>query len=262
VLRYARLLGIQLRAAALLALQYRLDFALQAVLALFWSASALVPLLVLFEQRPGVAGWTREEALLVVGFFLCLKGVLSAAVQPALGNVVELIRNGTLDFLLLKPADAQFLVSTSRFELPRAADVLGGLAVVAWALAARGTVPSARGLATAALLLVCAIAILYSIWILVVSLAFYVVKVDNLVYLMASIFDAARWPISIFRGIFAIVFTFVIPLAVMTSFPALALLDRLRASDLALALALTGTFAATGRLVWRRAIGRYTSAGG
>ena len=61
--------------------------------------------------------------------------------------------------------------------------------------------------------------ILYSIWILVVSLAFYVVKVDNLSYLFASIYDVGRWPSTIFRGVLAFVFTFVIPIAVMTTFP-------------------------------------------
>ncbi len=52
------------------------------------------------------------------------------------------------------------------------------------------------------------------------SAAFYVVKVDNLTYLFESIFDAARWPASVFRGVLRVVFTFVIPLALMTTYPA------------------------------------------
>src|SRR5438309_6567691 len=101
--RYARLLGVQLRASALLAMQYRPDFLLQAVMSVFWTGSALVPLLVLFDRRPTVAGWTRPEALLVVAWFTLLKSVLEGAIQPALMNVVEQIRRGTLDFVLLKP---------------------------------------------------------------------------------------------------------------------------------------------------------------
>ena len=55
--------------------------------------------------------------------------------------------------------------------------------------------------------------LLYSLWILIVSAAFIVVKVDNLTYLFSSIFDAARWPASVFRGAVKFFFTFVIPLA-------------------------------------------------
>ncbi|HTP52071.1 MAG TPA: ABC-2 family transporter protein, partial [Anaeromyxobacteraceae bacterium] len=75
-----------------------------------------------------------------------------------------------------------------------------------------------------------------------------------------SIFDAARWPVSIFRGFFRVLFTVVIPLALMTTYPAEALLGRLPTATLALALAGTVLFAAFSRVVWLRAIRRYTSA--
>jgi len=260
--RYLTLLGIQLRASALLAMQYRLDFVLDGLMSLFWTGSALVPLLVLYADRPSVAGWTWPEALLVVAWFTLLKGVLDGLVQPALANVVEHIRKGTLDFLLLKPVDAQFMVSTSRFELYRGSDMLGGLVLLGWALHRLHRWPSAGALGMAALLLFGAVTILYSIWILVVSLAFFVVKVDNLTYLFSSIYDAARWPSSIFRGVLAFVFTFVIPLALMTTYPALALLDRLSFTRAAGAVASAGAFFFVARRVWLFAVGHYTSAGG
>ena len=134
VARHARLLRIQLRTAALLSLQYRLDFFVDLVLALFWTVIALVPLVVLFGMRSGVAGWTWPQALMVVAFFTMLKGLLSGAIQPALTNVVEHIRKGTLDFLLLKPVDAQFILSTSRFDLARVADIISGLGILAYAI--------------------------------------------------------------------------------------------------------------------------------
>ena len=58
--RYLQLFGIQVKAAVLLSLQYRVDFFVQAAMALFWVATALAPLLVLFSFRSGVAGWTAH----------------------------------------------------------------------------------------------------------------------------------------------------------------------------------------------------------
>jgi len=43
-------------------------------------------------------------------------------------------------------------------------------------------------------MLCAAVLVLYSIAILVVSIAFVAVRVDNLLYLFQSIFDVARWP--------------------------------------------------------------------
>ncbi|HET6333845.1 MAG TPA: ABC-2 family transporter protein [Polyangiales bacterium] len=258
--RYLGLLRVQLKAALLLALQYRLEFFMEVFMALLWSGTALVPLYVLFSMRDGVRGWTAEEMLVVVGFFTMLKGVLASVIQPSLSQAVEHIRKGTLDFLLLKPADAQFLLSTSKLELAHLADVLAGVAIIAWALAHLPGRVSLFGFVLASLLLACALAILYAIWILVVSLAFRVVKIDNMNYLIVSLFEAARWPSSIFRGALALVFTFVIPLALLTTYPALALLGKADLSHLATAVGVALFLLAVSRVVWTRSIRAYAGA--
>jgi ABC-2 type transport system permease protein len=260
VLRYLRLLGVQFRASAQVAMQYRVEFLVEGAMAFFWMAWAVVPLVVVYAHRPSVAGWSFDQALVVVGLFILMKGVLEGAVNPSLASVVEHIRKGTLDFVLLKPADAQFLVSTAKFEPWRVVDVGAGVAVVILALARMGRLPSPAEVAAALALGACALWTLYSLWILVVSAAFLVVKVDNLSFLFLSIFDAARWPISVFTGAWRVIFTVVIPLALMTTFPAEALLGRLPPATLALSAAGTVAFAALTRAVWLRAIARYTSA--
>ncbi len=258
--RYLRLLGVQLRASTTLALQYRVEFAGQGLLALFWVAWSLVPLLVVYGHRDAVAGWSFEEALVVMGWFTVMKGVLEGAVNPSLTNVVEHIRKGTLDFILLKPADAQFLVSTAKFEPWRLVDLAGGLAIFGVAFHRMGRIPAAAHVLASLALLGCAAVTLYSLWILVVSAAFFVVKVDNLSFLFSSIFDAGRWPATIFRGAWRVVFTVVVPLALMTTYPALALLGKLDAGTAFAALGGTALFAAFARVVWLRSIRHYTSA--
>lgn len=260
--RYLRLLGIQLRASLLLSMQYRFDFLLELVMVAFWSASSLVPLLVLFQMRTGVAGWTWPEALVVFSFFMIVKGILSGAIQPALGNAVEHIRKGTLDFLLLKPADAQFLVSTARFDFARVSDLLGGSVLLGYAVMHTGRVPTLTAIGMTLLLLLGAVSILYSIWLVLLSLAFLVVKVDNLSHLFLALYDAARWPSTVFQGLLSFLFTFVIPLALMTTYPALAILDRIEPLQALLALGTAAVFLVMGRMVWLLSIRRYTSAGG
>lgn len=260
--RYLQLLAIQIKASALLSLQYRVDFFIQMLMSLFWSATALTPLLVLFSMRPSVAGWSEHEALIVAGFFMALKGVLQGAIQPALSNVVEHVRKGTLDFLLLKPVDAQFMLSTSKLDLARVTDVLAGLGLSIYELGQSGAHPTPGQVALSLLILVAAVTVLYSIWILVVSLSFRVVKVDNLSYLIVSVFDAARFPSSVFQGALAFVFTFIVPLSLMTTYPALALLGKLRPSEVLTALVVAGMFMLVSRLVWLRSVRFYTGAGG
>lgn len=261
-MRYWRLLRVQLRTSVLLAMQYRADFLLDGALEWFWAATAIVPLFVVFRSRASIAGWTFGEALLVIGWFHMLQGVIEGAITPSLNAVVEHVRKGTLDFVLIKPADAQFLVSTARFEVWRATHVVTATAIFAWAFHILGRAPSPLGVITSLALLVCSTVLLYSFWILTVSAAFYVVRIDNLTYLFSSIFDAARWPSTVFRGAVRFVFTFVIPIAVMTTFPAQALLGTISMQATIGSIVAAIAFALVARIVWTRSIARYTSAGG
>jgi ABC-2 type transport system permease protein len=258
--RYFSLLLHQLRMSATLGAQYRVNFAIDGVLALLWAAAGLVPLHVAFHDRGPVGGWSYEGALVVMGWFTLLKGVLDGGVHPSLTAVVEQIRQGTLDFVLLKPADAQFLVSTAKFEPWKIADVLAAGAVFTWAFVRIGHPPGVGDVLLALALLVCATMVLYSLWIVVVAAAFWVVRLDNLSYLFDAIFDFSRWPVTVFKGAFRVVFTFVIPLAVMTTYPAQALLGTLGLQTALLSMAGSLAFALGARWIWKRAIVRYTSA--
>lgn len=57
-------------------------------------------------------------------------------------------------------------------------------------------------------------------------------------------------------------FTFVIPLSLMTTYPAEALLGRIDGARVVAALVGAIAFAVLARVVWLRALRRYTSAGG
>jgi ABC-2 type transport system permease protein len=260
VRRYLRLLAVQARASMLGGMQYRADFAIEGVMAIYWIAWNLVPLLVLYDRRATVAGWDFPSALLVIAWFTALRGLLEGAINPSLVDVTERIRTGTFDYVLLKPADTQFLVSTARFAPWRLLDVLGGLGLAIAAFVMRGAPPAPGDALLCLGLLLSAALVLYSLWICVVSASFWVVKLDNLVHLFDALFDAARWPVQVFRGVWRFVFTFVLPLALMTTYPAMAALGRLEATVALRALGGALGFALLARLLWTRAIRSYTSA--
>jgi ABC-2 type transport system permease protein len=260
--RYLRLFATQLRASLLLGMQYRADFLLDGFVQVFWTLTALVPLVVVFRLRPTIAGWRFGEALMVTGWFTFLEGILEGAINPSLVSVVDHIRKGTLDFVLVKPAVAQVLVSTARFQPWRGLNVFVSLVVFGWGFHLLGRGPTPGAVALSLLMMAAAVTVLYSLWILTVSAAFFVVRIDNLTHLFSAIFDAGRWPVGVFRGVVRLVFTFVVPLALMTTYPAQALLGTLSATTFAGAFAGAAASFVVSRLVWNASIARYTSAGG
>jgi ABC-2 type transport system permease protein len=258
--RYLRLLAIQLRISVASAMAYRANFLIEGVMSLASMAITLLPLIVLFDGRDTVAGWDAPSALVVIGYFMAVRAVIDGLISPSLVDLVEKIRSGSFDYVLLKPVDAQAMVSASRYEPWKVVDLVGAVAVVVYAFVQRGAPPHAADLALGLVLFGAGVMATYALWILCAAASFWVVRLDNLMYLLGAIFDTARWPVQVFPGAWRFIFTFIIPVAIMTTYPAKALLGTLDAST---ALATLGGCVAlliVSRMVWRTAIRSYTSA--
>ena len=258
--RYLSLFLVQLRTSIATALQYRANFLIEGTMSIVFFGLALLPLMVLFDQRQTVQGWDRPSALIVMAYFMGVKGVMEGMVSPSLVALVEKIRTGAFDYVLLKPVDAQFMVSSQKYEPWNVFDVIGAVVLAIYALDLRGQWPTPAELGVGIALFFAGVLAMYSMWIVCAAASFWVVRLDNLVYLLGAIFDTARWPVSVFRGVWRLVFTFVIPVAVMTTFPAMALLGRLDAKTALATIAGALAMLAISRLVWRAAIRNYTSA--
>jgi ABC-2 type transport system permease protein len=258
--RYLRLAVVQARISAAAGMTYRSDFLIEGVMTVAWAALTLLPLVVLYDGRDSVAGWDVSEALIVMAYFMAVKAVLEGVISPSLIDLVERIRSGAFDYTLLKPVDAQALVSASRFEPWKIFDILAAIGLAVYAFYRRGTVPAIQDVALGLVMFGAGVLAMYAIWIVFASLSFWVVRLDNLTFLVGAIFDTARWPVHVFRGVWRVIFTFVFPIAVMTTYPAMALLGTLDAETALATLGGSALLLVISRLVWRTAIRNYTSA--
>ena len=196
------------------------------------SALALLPLIVLFDERDdGRRLGSRRRALIVMAYFMAVQRGHRGRGQPVARRSR---RADPLRRVRLRAAQAgRRAVRWSRrrgYEPWKMFDLLGaiGLAIYAFC-AARLRHRRRADVALGIVLFVAGVLAMYSLWILCAAASFWVVRLDNLIYLLGAIFDTARWPVQVFRGAWRFVFTFVIPVAVMTTFPAMALLGRLDA---------------------------------
>jgi ABC-2 type transport system permease protein len=260
VIRYLKLFVAQARISVMTSMQYRADFFVEGAMSVYWLLWNLLPLTILYADRDAVAGWDYGSALVVIGWFMVLRALLEGVITTSLIDTVDRIRTGSFDYVLLKPADPQFLVSTSRFSPWRIVDLTGGICVVIYAFYRLGRTPSIGDVAAGVLLLGAGAGAMYSMWLMAAAASFWVVRMDNLTFLLGAIFDTARWPVHVFRGAWRVIFTFVLPLAVMTTYPAMAILGRI---DVATAIGCIGAcFVLLGlsRALWQIAIRSYTSA--
>lgn len=229
-------------------------------------AGSLLVLRLLMGQSQRLGGWSWNASLVVLGFYTLLDGFTSCLLQPNLSRIVNHVQNGSLDFVLLKPLDSQLWLSTRQLSPWGLPALVAGLILIGCGVAGSGNAGAAMGstspqaLVLAAVLLLCAIAILYSLWFLLAGLSIWFVKVWNATEVLRSTLVAGRYPLQAYPAGLRWLFTVVLPVAFLTTVPAEALLGRAQGhwvlgSLLAALLCLLGT-----RLFWQRALRHYTSA--
>ena len=259
-MRYLRLLGIFYRYSLLQELEYRVNFLANMFMSLFWLVWAVVGISIFFLHRDTLGDWSYPEVLMVAALFTLFNGLMDALWRPNVGAVIGQIRDGTLDFVLTKPVNAQFMSSLRNVVVWRFADGVIGIGLIIYALGLMQFTPTLSQMGAFVLMLGAGTIIIYSFWIFMVSLAFWFVKIENITEVFSAFYEAGRYPVTIYPGLIRAILTFVVPVAFVTTFPASALLGRLEAETMLLGVALAVLFFLVSNRFWNFAIRHYSSA--
>jgi ABC-2 type transport system permease protein len=240
-------------------LEYRINFAIAFFSSLFGLCGSLFGLFLFYQGGSSVfPGWTWEEALLVLGVFTTLQGFSATVLAPNLNQIVKQVEQGTLDFVLLKPVSSQFWLSTrtvSPWGLP---DLVFGLSMIGYA-GSRLNVSAIAYLSGAIPLLLGFIS-LYSLWFVLGAMSIWFVKIYNVTEVLRGLLEAGRYPMSAYPVGFRFFFTFVVPVAFLTTVPAEAFLNRSSLIWILISAGLAIALLGFSNFFWKFALRFYTSA--
>jgi len=251
---------VHLRVGIMTDLQYRVNFALQLLQSLLQLGVGLVVLALVYSHTTELNGWSKSELLAVLGVQILVGGFIRALVQPNMMRFTREVQDGKLDHALTKPVDAQMLVSVRQVEIWQAVDVLTGAAVVAVALVQLEGDLGVLDILGFAVALVFGAVLLYCFWMLLATLAFWVVNLWHLPELFEGVFQTGRWPVGIYPMWLRFGVTFLVPIAFAVTVPAQAVTSRLEWQTLALAAGLTVLFFGVTRWFWRFGLRSYSGA--
>lgn len=258
VRRYLRVLSLFWRTGFAAELEYRWNFLFSGLSSLGNLAGSVFGLFLFYRPGYTFEGWSWNESLVVLGVFTLLSGFSTALLTPNLNRIVTQVQEGTLDFVLLKPIDSQFSVSLRTLSPWGLPDVLFGLGLIGYA-AVRLTMPLSSVL-LGLVPLVAAMVTLYGLWFFIASMTIWFVKIYNATEVLRGLLDAGRFPVSAYPVVYRFFFTFVVPVAFLTTVPAEAMLGRAAVEWSAGALGLAIAAFLSARGFWRFALRSYTSA--
>jgi viologen exporter family transport system permease protein len=259
MVRYLRLIALFFRTELQYELEYRANLVLEVVQTVVIIATSVGAILVLFTYTDVMNGWDLGAMLVLLGCFYLVQGFGELVLAPSFEKFMEHVRLGTLDFALLKPVSAQFLVTLRHFRVVQLAQIGLGAVVVTVGLGRVATVGpfEALGFAVA---LACGFVLIYALLLALSTFAFWFVRVDNLMAIYWSFLDAGRFPVDIYPGWLRVTLSSAVPIGVAVTVPAQVIAGRL--DPLGLGLLVVGTLAAfaLSAWFWRLGLRSYTGA--
>lgn len=199
---------------------YRFDFFMRVFMSFVQLGGEILIVFIIFDNTKVLKGWHWEHMLVLIGVYRIIAGGIRIYIVPNMRLVLEDIRNGTLDFVLLKPVNSQLLISIREFVFWRFSDILLGSAAAAYGSYRLAAHVSIGEIAIFVVMIAAAFAITYSIWLTLATLGFWFVRVQNIEMVFWNVFEAGRFPVMIYPPWVQWGLTFLVPLAFITTFPA------------------------------------------
>jgi len=220
-------------------------------------------IVLMFHRFGGIGVWTLERILLVYALALTSFGLAESLCRGFDYFPWHMVRTGNFDRLLLRPKSLFTQVASSFFHIHRLARASAGLAVTIWALTRLGvpfTLYSAAML-TAALL--GGILMYTGVFVMSSGVAFFTIKALDWIYIFTNAsYQVTRMPRDHMPALFKYLFTFFLPVLVISYYPASAVCGWGEPSWLGwLALPSGAAFLAGSLLVWRIGVRHYKSTG-
>jgi ABC-2 type transport system permease protein len=259
-MRYFKLIRLYFRIGVLNELEYRANFFVQIFQTVLGLLTALGGLAVIFEHTGDLGGWRSDELLALVGVYFLVGGLIGFVIQPSMQRLMMDVRTGTLDFMLTKPEDAQFIASIRQVEMWKLVDIALGVGLLVVALARLGRVMDVAQVLGFGVALLAGAAIVYSFWLMLATLVFWFVRVDNILVIFQTMYEAGRWPVTIYPGWMQVMLTFLVPVAFAVTVPSQAVVGRLTLQTLMGALGVAALMLFVSRRFWRIGIRHYSGA--
>ncbi|MDE6567316.1 MAG: ABC-2 family transporter protein [Lachnospiraceae bacterium] len=240
---------------------YRLDFCIGLCVNLLIACAGPIFQYLLFSQVNGYPGWTMQEIIFFQGMLLVILGLRNLLFGNVAGYVQNLIFDGSLDQLLLRPYSSIGMILANGFSLDGIGTVAAGTVISIVAMMRMHLIPPWYLWIITALSVVVSLLLFMSFDIFLASVMIRLVRIGRLNEMFDTIAKFGQYPLEVYPKGMRLLFSTFVPFAVWINIPCKIFLHGLQAYMmvpvvcvvLILLLALQG---------WNRCMKHYTSAGG
>jgi ABC-2 type transport system permease protein len=259
---YGRYIGVSIRGQ----MQYRGSFIMLSLGNFLGTGVEFLGIWVLFDRFGTIRGWTLPEAAMLYGM-ANVAFALAESVARGFDLFPMMVKYGDFDRLLLRPRSTVLQLMGTELQLTRIGRLAQGMVVLLWATSTlqMDWSPAKVGLAVTAVL--GGVCMFSGLFVIQATIAFWTIETLELMNTVTyGGVEAAQFPLTIYRPWFQRFFTFIIPVACLNYFPAVAILGRADALGTPVVFqwispVIGGIFLLATLQVWRIGVRHYASTG-
>lgn len=226
-MKYLKLLSLFWKFGMIVETEYRSNFIIHVVEIVVKFATGISVLWVVFSHTTTVGDWNWNQLLVVFGLWFVISGIVNMVIAPSTKQFMNDVWKGTLDYVLIKPQNHLFMASTRKVEVFQAVDIVVGVTVMSVGIMRLAAKIGIQHSFMFAVTLLSGMAIVYSFWVALGALSIWIVKMENIVLIFYAMFEAGRWPVSLYPYWLRYSMVFLVPIALAITVPAEALIGRL-----------------------------------
>src|SRR5271170_1471357 len=132
--RYFRLTGLMMKNCLVREMQFKTNFLVRLLTEFMWLVMQFVYIGVIFGQTKEIVGWSLWQMVVLAGTNHVITQLFEALFYDNCVKLTDQIRQGDLDFNLIKPINSQFLVSLRYTDYSSVVNSTIGLGVILFAL--------------------------------------------------------------------------------------------------------------------------------
>ena len=241
-------------------LEYKTNILVDLITAILSLVGSIFLLSIFFQNNGNIGGWNFEQALIIQAIYTILNGITNTWFNPNLTEIVKHIREGTLDFVLLKPIDSQFFISLKKINPSGFLEIMLGFILLLFCIRINQINLNLSFLTLSLITISCSICILYSLWFFISTTTIWFVKTWNAIEVLRSFLYIGRFPLNSFSFSLRIFFSVFIPIAFITTIPSEVFLGLSVLWKILLEVIVATVFVITSRRFWLFALKFYSSA--
>lgn len=258
--RYIRLYLHFLQFSFSKAMEFRLDFTFRILMDVIYYVVNIALFKVLFLHTDIIGGWNEEQMMVFIASYLLVDAINMTIFSSNLWWLPVFINRGDLDYYLIRPVSPLFFLSLKEFSANSFVNLVIAIGFFAYTIVSYSAPWTWPHLLLLVVLIINGSLIHYCIQMLMILPVFWTQSSKGFIDLFYTLGLAMERPDRIFKGWLRVLFTIILPFALIASFPAKIFIEGLDGKTITHLIAVSFGLWMLMLVVWKWGLKNYSSA--